>query len=99
GNPNPKFRLSNINTFKYKGFSLTTQINFRYGGDVYSMTVANMFARGVTTDTQFDRAVPLILPGYNQNGEPNTTQITASTAYFENIGFGPDELDVYDGTT
>ena len=98
GNPNPEFTLSNINTFNFKNFSLTAQVDYQQGGDIYSTTIASLLARGISSDTGFDRQVPLILPGDKQNGEPNDIQISATQAYFGNIGFGPDENYVYDAT-
>lgn len=107
GNPNPEFNLSNINTFRYKDFSLTAQVDYQQGGDIYSRTIGTLLARGITTDTGFDRQVPVILPGFrqifNEQGDlvdtiPNDVQISATQAYFSNIGFGPSELNVFDGT-
>jgi len=98
GDPNPTFTLSSFNTFNYKNFSLSAQLDYQQGGDIYSTTIYTLLARGITTDTGFDRQVPVILPGFKENGEPNDIQISATQAYFDNIGFGPDELGVFDGT-
>jgi len=39
------------------------------------------------------------LPGIRQStGQPNDIQLTATEAYFNNIGFGTDELTVYDAS-
>mgnify|MGYP005816179821 CR=1 FL=1 len=68
------------------------------GGDIYSQTIATLLGRGLTTDTD-NRINPFILPGVNQDtGEPNNIQINNSQYYFDNILFGPDELQVYDGS-
>ncbi|MDZ7690704.1 MAG: TonB-dependent receptor [Balneolaceae bacterium] len=107
GDPNPDYTLSSINTFNFKNFSLTTQVDYQHGGDIYSTTIASLLARGITTDTGFDRQMPVILPGYrqitNDQGEvvntiENNTQISATQAFFSNIGFGPDEVSMYDAT-
>ena len=72
-------------------------INHVNGGDIYSMTVATMLGRGLTNDT-LDRELSYILPGVNSAGEVNTKQINNSTFYFSNVLYGPDELQVYDGS-
>jgi hypothetical protein len=48
-----------------------------------------------TADTE-DRLNTFILPGVTQTGATNTTQINNSSYYFNNLGFGPSELRVYD---
>jgi TonB-linked SusC/RagA family outer membrane protein len=97
GNPNPDFVMNYTNTFSYKGFSLSMQINHTSGGDIYSTTIATLLGRGLTTDTE-DRLGTYILPGVDANGNPNTTQINNSDYYFGNLFTGPDELQVYDGS-
>jgi hypothetical protein len=52
--------------------------------------------RGLTADTE-DRLNTFILPGV-KTGATNTTQINNSSYYFNNLGFGPSELRVYDGS-
>ena len=39
-----------------------------------------------------------MLPGVKADGSKNDIQINNSDYYFTNIGFGPDELSVYDGS-
>ena len=60
-----------------------------------------MLGRGVTKDTQFDRAKPLILPGVlASTDQPNNIQITSTDAYFNNntTGGAADETAIYDAT-
>jgi len=99
GNPNPKFTSSLISNMNYKGINLSFQFDYRYGGDIYSTTIGSLFARGVTKDTEFDRSQTIVLPGVQSDGSPNHVQTTASDVYFNNYGFGPSELQIYDGTT
>jgi hypothetical protein len=56
--------------------------------------------RGLTKDTDFDRLLPLILPGVQADGSPNTVQISASQAYFNNYSgfFALQDLITYDAT-
>lgn len=58
-----------------------------------------MLARGITTDTDVDRYNTFIMPGVNENtGLENTVQIASTGVFFDNYGFGTDELRVYDMT-
>jgi len=99
GNPHPKFNSSLSNTFYYKGASLSFQFEYQQGGDMYSTWIGSLMARGLTTDTdKVDRNNSFILPGVNENGQPNKVQISPSGVFFDNFGFGPDELQVYDMT-
>ncbi|MEN9908413.1 MAG: hypothetical protein RLZZ540_1562 [Bacteroidota bacterium] len=93
GNPNADFKMSFINTFKYKNLSLRTQFDWKQGGDIHSTTIESLLGRGVTKDTE-DREHTFIIPGYlgntdgtpilDNNGQkiPNTTQITMNDLYF-----------------
>ena len=97
GDPNPNYTLSWLNTLSYKGLSFFFQWQYTDGGDIYSYTAATMLARGLTTDTDFDRFLPLILPAVDSDGEPNTIQGYAGD-YFFDAYFGADEGRVFDGT-
>lgn len=98
GDPNPDYNLSLFNTLNYKNFSLNIQFDYQHGGDMYSVTISNLVGRGATTDTEFDRNLPVILPGYKEDGTPNDIQTSAYKAHFNNIQVGPDENQVYDVT-
>ena len=99
GDANPDFVMNYTNTFEYKGFTLGFAINHTSGGDIYSVTIASLMGRGLTTDTE-DRLSTYILPGISQNtGLPNDVQINNSNFYFDNGFASPaDELSVYDGS-
>jgi TonB-linked SusC/RagA family outer membrane protein len=112
GDPNPDFTSSLTNTFKYKGVSLSAQLDYRQGGDVYSATVAQYLGRGVTTDTE-DRLTPKIIKGFYGNATtflplkdasgnkiPNNVQTTTNDLYFNGTGglTGVSELMIYDAT-
>ncbi len=98
GNPNPDYTLNVGSTVSYKNFSFSFLATHVKGGDIYSQTIATLLGRGLTTDTD-DRLNTFILPGINQDtGQPNTIQINNSQYYFDNVLFGPDELQVYDGS-
>ncbi len=97
GDPTPKYKLTGISNLSYKGLSFRMQWEYTCGGDMYSSTTRSLIARGVTKDTEFDRAAPYLLPGVDANGNPNRVQTSATQAFFNN-GFGPDESGIYDAT-
>ena len=97
GDPNPNFTANWLNTISYKGLSFYFQWQYTDGGDIFSYTAATMLARGLTTDTDFDRFLPLILPAVDADGEPNTIQGYAGD-YFFDAYFGADEGRIFDGT-
>ena len=78
---------------------MSAQLDYRHGGDIYSTTIASLLGRGVTKDTDITRENTFILDGVQADGSPNTVQITSSNYYFDNVGFGASELQMYDGTT
>lgn len=98
GDPNPEYRLVGINTLSYKGVTFRMQWDFTKGGDIYSTTVNTLLSRGLTKDTDFDRYLPLVLPGSDGNGNANGVQTNAVNIYFENFLSGPSELYMYDAT-
>lgn len=99
GNPNQEWDLTVSNTFKYKGASFSFQFDYQQGGDMFSVWISSLMARGLTTDTdKVDRNNTFILPGVNEQGDVNTVQISPSGVFFDNFGFGADELRVYDMT-
>jgi TonB-linked SusC/RagA family outer membrane protein len=69
GNPNPDFTLGLTNTFTFKNFTLSALFDWRQGGDLLSVSVAEMLSRGVTRDNE-DRNKVLVPPGVL--GDPNT---------------------------
>ena len=109
GDANPDWKLTTINSFSYKGLTLSAQVEYTHGGDILSTTAQNLLLRGVTRDTE-DRESTTILPGVlgnpntglpildsNGNSIPNTVQIGANDIYFQNI-FRADEGYVFDGS-
>ena len=106
GDPNPLWNASLINSISYKGFTLSAQIEYRAGGDIWSLTTGTLIGRGVSKFVDFDHDRTFILPGVKNTGTdaapvyvPNDTQITSAGVYFGNVAFGPSELQIYDGST
>lgn len=97
GDPNPDFSANWINTVAWKGFSFGFQWSYISGGDLYSSTVASLMARGNTSDTDFDRFQPIVLPGVKGDGTPNDIQSYAGDTFFDAY-FGADKGSVFDAT-
>ena len=89
-----------INRMNFWGISFNMQWDYRQGGDIYSETVNALLGRGITKDTDFDRLQTFVMPGVRDDGSPNEIQITATDAFFDNLGSqAPSEINVIDGTT
>lgn len=99
GNPNPDFLLGVTNTFSYKGLSLSILLDYRHGGDIYSLSTNQVLGRGLTTETvpEGGREKTFVIPGYlgdpttgkplrddAGNKIPNTVQITSNDWWFIN---------------
>ena len=110
GDPNPDWRMTSVNSFSYKGWSLSGQVEYTHGGDFSSNTISNLIRRGVTTDTD-NREGSVIIPGFyadpttgaplldaSGNQIPNTIQQGANEVYFLNF-VDPADQGVYDGST
>ncbi len=67
GDPNPDFILGVTNTLSWKGISLNVLVDWRKGGDMFSDSYAQIFGRGLTTETVPNgprgREVTLVIPG------------------------------------
>lgn len=100
GDANPNYKLTGISSLSYKRFNFRMQWDYTSGGDMYSATSSVLLGRGVTRDTEFDRAAGYILPGVSAGGTPNTIQTSATQAYFNNTvaGGAADEAGIYDAT-
>ena len=99
GNPNPDYTSYLTSGFSFKGITLSARLDYRKGGKIYSTTAGTELARGITQDTNFNREATFILPGVKEDGTKNDIQLTSSDTFFNNYGFGPNEFQVYDGTT
>ncbi len=101
GDPNPDYLLSNINEFRYKNITLSGQVDFVKGGDVFSYTAGTLIGRGVAKDLEsFDPTLPLILPGVDKDGNPNTKPQTTSGVFFGNtiLAGAASSTAIYDAT-
>jgi hypothetical protein len=100
GDPNPLYKVTGISNLSYKGISFRMQWDYTQGGEMFSGTAGALLGRGVTKDTQFDRAASYILPGILENGKPNDIQISSSQAYYGNsiTNGAADESAIFDAT-
>ncbi|UOY05281.1 SusC/RagA family TonB-linked outer membrane protein [Muricauda sp. SCSIO 64092] len=109
GSTIPDFTATSIHTFRYKNFSLSTQLEYTHGGDLLSPVVELLLERGITTDTR-NREGSFLVPGVlgdvftgqplldaNGNTIPNTSQITGNNAVFANF-YDPDENITFDAS-
>jgi len=110
GDPNPDWNLTSINTFTYKGLSLSAQIEYQHGGDIFSQTATQYYRRGVTTVNVDNREGTYVIPGVLANpntgellldgsGNPieNQIQIGANDVYFINL-VDPVGQGIYDAS-
>lgn len=109
GDPNPDWKMTTINSFAYKGLTLSAQVEYTHGGDFSSNTINNLLRRGVTRDTD-DREGSIVIPGFygdqttgqplldgTGNKIPNAIQQGANEVYFLNF-LDPAGQGIYDGS-
>ncbi|WP_369047801.1 SusC/RagA family TonB-linked outer membrane protein [Tenacibaculum sp. UWU-22] len=107
GDPNPDWQLTNINTFTYKDFTLSAQIEYTHGGESYSDLADDLIRRGVTKDTE-NREGTFVIPGVYgdpSTGEPyldangntiqNTIQLNGGDIAFNHF-YNADDLATFD---
>lgn len=100
GDPNPDFVASMFTALRYKNLSVTANLQYRKGGDIYSSTARSLLGRGLTTDGDNLNNVGFVLPGIDTNtGEPNEVVISSGDALFNEYNGGADQFGIFDGTT
>ena len=73
GEVSPNFLMVFNNTFTYKFLTLSAQIDWKDGGQMYSGSNRLMDLYGSSAATE-DRTTPYIYPGYKADGTPNDIQ-------------------------
>lgn len=109
GDPNPEWFLTTINSFSYKNFTLSAQVEYSHGGVINSKAVEDLLERGVTRDTE-NREGSFVLPGVfgdpvtglpllDTNGQPipNDIQLNAQRTVFSNY-YNADDLSTFDAS-
>ncbi|GAB2783531.1 SusC/RagA family TonB-linked outer membrane protein [Rhabdobacter roseus] len=66
-----------INTFNYKAFTLSAQVDGKFGGKIYSETNYSLDHRGMSPGSLLGRAEGAVVPGVTEGGEVNTFRVTA----------------------
>ena len=101
GNPNPKWTGGITNTFTYKGLTLNTLLDIRYGGDIISRNISDLRRQGAAIETA-DRTRTYVIDGVIANPDgtfrQNTTQITAENYFDDLYGLGKAEFVVFDAS-
>ncbi|GAB2819988.1 SusC/RagA family TonB-linked outer membrane protein [Ferruginibacter profundus] len=78
GDRQPDFRVGLINTLTYKDFSLSFNLDFRKGGDVFNGNEYFLFLTGLSKKS-LDRERPVTITGVLNDGLQNTSNPTKST--------------------
>lgn len=100
GNVNPDFIMGLGNTFTYKNWRLNTLIDWKQGGDLFSLDLYYGLATGLYEETAEDgyRENGVILDGVQADG--STNDVLASTSNFGTQGYrrNPNAAFVYDAS-
>jgi iron complex outermembrane receptor protein len=101
GNSTPKFLAGWTNVFHYKGFTLTTLIDAKVGGDIYAGSYVIGLQSGQSPETLIERDggglpytdpdgntsnIGVILPGVYEDGTPNDKVVHYYYKYLPNAG-------------
>jgi hypothetical protein len=81
GSAIPKWVGGWSNTFRYKGFRLFTQVDFKAGAKLISNSNLNFLREGLSKQSLVGREGGVVFPGVNADGSPNTTAVEAETFY------------------
>ena len=107
GDPNPKWVGGLTNNFSFKGLTLSTLLDIRYGGDIISRNVSDLRRQGAAKETgerNKTYVIDGVIPNLNADGSANGTfrtnnvQITAENYYDDLYGFGKAEFVVFDAS-
>jgi iron complex outermembrane recepter protein len=101
GNASPDFIAGWNAMLTYKGFKLSTLIDTKWGGDIYSGSYVISLQTGQSPETLIEREggglpytdpagntsnIGVILPGVHEDGTPNTTVVHYYYKYLPNAG-------------
>jgi TonB-linked SusC/RagA family outer membrane protein len=110
GDVNPDWTGGVFNTLNYKGISLGFLIDFRKGGDVWSLDRYYGLATGLSEETAFindlgnevrlpvSQGGGVILEGVKQDGTPNDIRVSAVNYGLFGYARNPNKAFVYDGS-
>ncbi|HEV7991345.1 MAG TPA: SusC/RagA family TonB-linked outer membrane protein [Gemmatimonadaceae bacterium] len=98
GNIQPKWTGGLINTFRYKSFDISGQVDARIGGQLYSATNAWGKYAGILASTLQGREDSVTVSGVLANGTPVTKKVSAEN-YWHGQGYNSgDEGNIYDAS-
>ena len=105
GNFTPKWIGGFQNTFSYKSLSLSTLIDIRNGGDIFSQTVNIGRYTGVLQETLVGREEGIVGQGVVNTGTaetpvytPNTTRISSEEWHKKYYSLSNNEATIFDGS-
>lgn len=78
GDRQPDYKVGLVNTFSYKDFTLSFNLDFRKGGDVFNGNEYFLYVTGLSKRT-LDRETPVVINGVLNDGLQNTTNPTKNT--------------------
>ncbi len=78
GDRQPDFKLGWINTISYRDFTLSFNLDFRNGGDVFNGTEYYLYLMGMSTKNTV-RETPVVIKGVLLDGLENTSTPTKNT--------------------
>jgi len=101
GSTIPKWLMNINNEFSYKNWSFSFLWDFRKGGKLWGATNAVLINRGkaaITEDRERKYIIDGVYGGGANEGQKNTTELTAFN-YFKNyLGNSSSEVSIQDGT-
>lgn len=95
GNNNPDWMAGITNTFRYKDFDLSFQIDMRYGGEIYMGSIRTASNTGILSSTLEGRE-SMIVDGVTEAGVKNTVA-TRAQYYWGRMASGAEPW-IYDAT-
>ena len=105
GNFTPKWIGGIQNTFSYKRFSLSSLIDMKQGGDIFSQSVNIGRFTGVLAETTVGRETGIVGEGVVNTGTPespnyvpNTTNISSEAWHHSYYGLTNNETTIFDGS-
>lgn len=102
GNYNPDWSLGFNNRFTYKNFSLNVFLDYRSGGDFYTITGSQLYRSGTVTESLENRESDFVPEGVVETGNgtfsPNTQSTTGYDWYRSYFDRNNIEANTYDAT-
>ena len=102
GNYNPDWSLGFNNRLRYNNFSLNIFLDYRSGGDFYTLTGSQLYRSGTVTESLANRESDFVPEGVVENGSggfiPNTETTTGYDWYRAFYDRNNIEANTYDAT-